>query len=337
MATSTTTGAASLEDAQSLVARLRSGDVRALARAISLVENDAPGATAVLSGCFPYTGHALRIGLTGAPGAGKSTLVDQLARHYRAQSESVGIVAVDPTSPFTGGAILGDRIRMQSHHADPGLYIRSMATRGFLGGLASTTADIASIVEASGKMRLMIETVGAGQDEVDIVRLVDVTVVILVPGLGDDVQNIKAGILEIADIFVVNKSDREGADRVEREIRAMQSLGGHAEGWVPPVVRTIASTGEGTTALADTIERCAQWLQESGKLEQKRTAAWQQRLLEMVRQRLTRELVQHHLGTSELAAYAQAVAARDEDPYVLVERLVRGLMDLRSTESRPSI
>lgn len=330
-----TTGAASLEDAQSLVARLRSGDVRALARAISLVENDVPGAAAVLSGCFPHTGHALRIGVTGAPGAGKSTLVDQLARHYRAQSESVGIVAVDPTSPFTGGAILGDRIRMQSYHADQGLYIRSMATRGFLGGLASTTADIASIVEASGKSRLMIETVGAGQDEVDIVRLADVTVVILVPGLGDDVQNIKAGILEIADIFVVNKSDREGADRVEREIRAMQSLGGHADGWVPPVVRTIASTGEGATALADTIERCVQWLRESGKLEQKRTAAWQQRLLEMVRQRLTRELVHHHLGTSELAAYARAVAARDEDPYVLVERLVRGLMDSHSAESRP--
>ncbi len=337
MATSTTTGAASLEDPKTLIARLRSGDVRALARAISLVENDAPGAADVLSGCFPYTGQALRIGLTGAPGAGKSTLVDLLARHYRAQSESVGIVAVDPTSPFTGGAILGDRIRMQSHHADPGLYIRSMATRGFLGGLASTTADIASIVEASGKTRLMIETVGVGQDEVDIVRLADVTVVILVPGLGDDVQSIKAGILEIADIFVVNKSDREGADRVEREIRAMQSLGDHAEGWVPPVVRTVASTGEGTTALAETIERCAQWLRESGKLEQKRTAAWQQRLLEMVRQRLTRELVQHHLGTSELATYARAVAARDEDPYVLVERLVRGLVDLHSGESRPSI
>ena len=335
MATSMTTGAALLEDAQSLVARLRSGDVRALARAISLVENDAPGAAAVLSGCFPHTGQALRIGLTGAPGAGKSTLVDQLARRYRAQLESVGIVAVDPTSPFTGGAILGDRIRMQSHHADPGLYIRSMATRGFLGGLASTTAEIASIVEASGKTRLMIETVGAGQDEVDIVRLADVAVVILVPGLGDDIQNIKAGILEIADIFVVNKSDREGADRVEREIHAMKSLGRHADCWVPPVVRTIASTGEGTTALADAIERCAQWLRESGKLEQKRTAAWQQRLLEMVRQRLTCELVHHHLATSELAAYARAVAARDEDPYVLVERLVRGLMDSHSAESRP--
>lgn len=234
MATSSTTGAAHSEEVENLVARLRTGDVRALARAISLVENDSPGAAAVLSACFPYTGQALRIGLTGAPGAGKSTLVDQLAKFYRAQQHSVGIVAVDPTSPFTGGAILGDRIRMQGHHADAGLYIRSMATRGFLGGMASTTADIASIVEASGKTRLMIETVGVGQDEVDIVRLADVTVVILVPGLGDDVQSIKAGILEIADIFVVNKSDREGADRVEREIRSMQSLGGHAEGWVPP-------------------------------------------------------------------------------------------------------
>ncbi len=329
MATSTPIGAADLNGVESLVARLRAGDVRALARAISLVENDAPGAAAVLSACFPHTGGALRIGLTGAPGSGKSTLVDQLARHYRGEAETVGIVAVDPTSPFTGGAILGDRIRMQSHHADPGLYIRSMATRGFLGGLASTTADVASIVEASGKARLMIETVGVGQDEVDIVRLADVTVVVLVPGLGDDVQSIKAGILEIADIFVVNKSDREGADRVEREIRTMQSLGGHAEGWVPPVVRTVASTGEGTAALAEAIERCVRWLRQNGKLEEKRAEAWQQRLLEMIRQRLTHELVHHRIGTSELRAHAQAVAEREEDPYVLVERLVRGLLDLQ--------
>jgi len=317
---------------QSLVERLRGGDVRALARAISQVENDTSDAAAVLSACFPYTGQALRIGLTGAPGAGKSTLVDQLAKYYRVQEHTVGIVAVDPTSPFTGGAILGDRIRMQGHHADPGLYIRSMATRGFLGGMASTTADVASIVEASGKTRLMIETVGVGQDEVDIVRLADVTVVILVPGLGDDVQSIKAGILEIADIFVVNKSDREGADRVEREIRTMQSLGGHAEGWVPPVVRTIASTGEGTAALAEAIDRCAHWLRQSGRLETKRTEAWRQRLLEMIRQRLTRELVRHRMGASELAAHAHAVAGRDEDPYVLVERLVRDLLDLHRDE-----
>ncbi len=320
------------QEAESLVERLRAGDVRALARAISLVENNSAAGTAVLSACFPYTGGALRIGLTGAPGSGKSTLVDQLARHYRAQQHSVGIVAVDPTSPFTGGAILGDRIRMQSHHADPGLYIRSMATRGFLGGLASTTADIASIVEASGKTRLMIETVGVGQDEVDIVRLADVTVVVLVPGLGDDVQSIKAGILEIADIFVVNKSDREGADRVEREIRTMQSLGGHAEGWVPPVVRTIASTGEGTELLADAIDRCAAWQRQSGTLEQKRKAGWQERLLEMVRQRLTYELVRHRMGASEMEAHARAVAEGDEDPYVLVERLVRELLDLHRSE-----
>ena len=335
METFSSTGVARAEEVQDLVSRLRSGDVRALARAISLVENDAADASAVLSACFPHTGHALRIGLTGAPGAGKSTLVDQLARHYRHLRESVGIIAVDPTSPFTGGAILGDRIRMQSHHADTGLYIRSMATRGFLGGLASTTADIASIVEASGKTRLMIETVGVGQDEVDIVRLADVTVVILVPGLGDDVQSIKAGILEIADIFVVNKSDREGADRVEREIRAMQSLGGHAEGWVPPVVRTVASTGEGTTALAEAIDRCAAWLREGDRLEKKRAEAWRNRLLEMIRQRLTRELIRHRLGGAELVRHARAISAGDEDPYVLVERLVQDLLDLHRDELRP--
>lgn len=334
MATLPSTSAANLQQVESLVARLRAGDVRALARAISLVENNSQGSAAVLSACFPHTGQALRIGLTGAPGSGKSTLVDQLARHYRMLQQTVGIVAVDPTSPFTGGAILGDRIRMQSHHADPGLYIRSMATRGFLGGMASTTADIASIVEASGKALLMIETVGVGQDEVDIVRLADVTVVVLVPGLGDDVQSIKAGILEIADIFVVNKSDREGADRVEREIRTMQSLGGHAEGWVPPVIRTIASTGEGVVLLAEAIDRCADWLRQHGKLKQKRIAAWQERLLEMIRQRLTHELVHHRLGSAEIAAHARAVDRGEEDPYVLVERLVHSLLDLHQTKPR---
>ncbi len=338
MASVTPPQAVHLEEAENLVASLRDGNVRALARAISLVENDASGAASVLSACFPYTGLALRIGLTGAPGTGKSTLVDRLASHYRAQQQTVGIVAVDPTSPFTGGAILGDRIRMQRHHADPGLYIRSMATRGFLGGLASTTADVASVVEASGKTRLLIETVGVGQDEVDIVRLADVTVVVLVPGLGDDVQSIKAGILEIADIFVVNKSDREGADRVEQEIRAMQSLGGHAEGWVPPVVRTVATTGDGTVALAETMERCAEWLRQTGKLEQKRAAAWQKRLVEMIRQKLVRELIHHRLGISDLEAHALAVAARNEDPYRLVDKLVRGLLDLREDDRQhPSI
>jgi LAO/AO transport system kinase len=324
MTTSASLDGTDVEMAASLAARLRGGDIRALARAISLVENSSPLAPAILSACFPHTGRALRIGLTGAPGSGKSTLADRLAEHYRSLGETVGIVAVDPTSPFSGGAILGDRIRMQRGHDDPGLYIRSMATRGFLGGLASATADVASLVEATGKDRLMIETVGVGQDEVEVVRLADITVVVLVPGLGDDVQSIKAGILEIADIFVVNKSDREGADRVEREIRTMQSLG-HGE-WVPPVVRTVATTGEGTAALAETIERAASWLREKGKFEEKRATAWRERLIGMIRRRLTEELVRHRMDRSEMDAHAHAVARGQQDPYVLVEELVQGLL-----------
>src|SRR5438067_2905494 len=197
------------------VERVRSGDVRALARAITAIENDPAQAARLMKALFPHSGRATVIGLTGSPGAGKSTLADHLAREYRKQERTIGIIAVDPTSPYTGGAILGDRIRMQAHHADTGIYIRSMATRGFLGGLARATADVATVLDASGKNIVLVETVGVGQDEIDIVRLADVTVVILVPGMGDDVQTIKAGIMEIADIFVINKSDREGAERVE--------------------------------------------------------------------------------------------------------------------------
>src|SRR5437660_10306568 len=203
------------------VDRIRAGEVRALARAISVIEDNRPEAAQLLKALFPHSGKATVLGLTGSPGAGKSTLVDQLAREYRKQQKTVGIIAVDPTSPYTGGAILGDRIRMQAHHADNGIYIRSMATRGSLGGLARTTADVTTLLDASGRDLILIETVGVGQDEVAIVRLADITVVILVPGMGDDVQTIKAGIMEIADIFVINKSDREGAERVEREIRAL--------------------------------------------------------------------------------------------------------------------
>ena len=199
----------------------------------------------MLKALFPQSGLARILGLTGPPGAGKSTLVDQLARHYRKADRTVGIIAVDPTSPYTGGAILGDRIRMQEHFSDPGIFIRSMATRGSLGGLARTTSDVAMVLDASGRDVVMIETVGVGQDEVDIVRLADITVVILVPGMGDDVQTIKAGIMEIADIFVINKSDRDGAERVEREIRALQSLAIRSDKWTPPIIKTVATEREG--------------------------------------------------------------------------------------------
>ncbi len=305
-----------------LIDRVRSGDVRALARAISLVENDAPLAADVLAACFPHTGRALRIGVTGSPGAGKSTIVDKLARHYRAKDVSVGVIAVDPTSPFTGGAILGDRIRMQENLSDPGFYVRSMATRGSLGGLARTTADVASVIEASGKDVILIETVGVGQDEIDIVRLSDVTIVVLVPGMGDDVQSLKAGIMEIADLFVVNKADREGADRVEKEVRAMQSLATSHGSWVPPVVKTIASTGEGIDRLTETIEQMKQWLDVDGRLEARRKVYWRERITEMMRHALMSQVREHGLSDAELEAHAARVAGKEENPYRLVPELV---------------
>src|SRR6185437_8828177 len=261
----------------------RAGEVRALARAISTIEDGRPESVSLLKALFQHSGKARIIGITGAPGAGKSTLVDQLAREYRRQQDTVGIIAVDPTSPYTGGAILGDRIRMQAHHADSGIYIRSMATRGFLGGLARATNDVATVLDASGKNKVLIETVGVGQDEIDIVRLADVTVVILVPGMGDDVQTIKAGIMEIADIFVINKSDREGADRVEREIRSMQSLAIRSDKWTPPIIKTVAMDGKGIPELAAAIVNYEQFLEQKDLLLKKKISNWRERLIEMLR------------------------------------------------------
>jgi len=305
-----------------LVERVCAGDVRALARAISLVENDSPLAAELLAACFPHSGRALRIGVTGSPGAGKSTIVDKLARHYRAKGISIGVIAVDPTSPFTGGAILGDRIRMHENLNDPGFYVRSMATRGSLGGLSRTTADAASVIEASGKDVVLIETVGVGQDEIDIVRLSDITIVVLVPGMGDDVQSLKAGIMEIADLFVVNKADREGADRVEKEVRAMQSLASSHDSWVPPVVKTVASTGEGIDELTETIEQMKQWLYADGRLEARRKVYWRERITEMMRHGLMRQVREHGLSDAELEKHAARVAGRQENPYTLVPELV---------------
>ena len=309
---------------QPLIDQLRDGDHRALARAISTVENRTPGWSELLKALFPHSGHARILGLTGPPGAGKSTLVDQLARHYRKENRTVGIIAVDPTSPYTGGAILGDRIRMQEHFSDPGIYIRSMATRGSLGGLARTTADVATVLDASGRDLVMIETVGVGQDEVDIVRLAEITIVILVPGMGDDVQTIKAGIMEIADIFVINKCDRDGAERVEREIRALQSLAVRGDNWTPPIVKTVASQGAGITELGAAIRQYESYLQEENLVVKRKVENWQNRLLEMLRDALL-ERARQQLGDGTLARYAAEVAEHKRDPYSLVEEIVNTL------------
>ena len=312
------------QDTQSQIARLCAGDTRALAQAISAVENRAAGWSDLLKALFPHTGKARVLGITGAPGAGKSTLVDQLAKHYRKQNQTVGIIAVDPTSPYTGGAILGDRIRMQDHHSDPGIYIRSMATRGSLGGLARATADAATILDASGRDLIMIETVGVGQDEIDIVRLADVTIVILVPGMGDDVQTIKAGIMEIADIFVINKSDREGAERVEREIRAMQSLSTRHDRWTPPIVKTVATDGVGIQELAEAIADYEAYLKNENLVLKKNVENWQERLVEMLRDAML-EKARAQLDRGSLERYASEIAEHKRDPYSLVEEIVRGV------------
>jgi LAO/AO transport system kinase len=302
--------------------RVIEGDARAVARAISLIEDEAPSGAELIRRIFASTGRAYLVGITGPPGSGKSTLVDRLIAEIRKTSKTVGVVAVDPTSPFSGGAILGDRVRMQAHAGDAGVFIRSMATRGHLGGLARATSEAALVLDAAGTDVVLIETVGVGQDEIDIVRTADVSIVTLVPGSGDEVQALKAGIMEIADIFVVNKADRDGADRTVASIEANLSLQTFAPGeWRPPILKTEATTGKGVPELLVTIEH---FRTHTGASQgSRRRARAEFRLRELLAQRFVQHVEQQVLGAAELGGILDRIAARELDPYAAVDEIVR--------------
>jgi LAO/AO transport system kinase len=304
--------------------RILAGEPRAVARAISIVEDGMAGAAELMRGVFPHTGRGLVVGITGSPGAGKSSLVDKLAALYRGRGERVGIVAVDPSSPFSGGAILGDRIRMQALGLDPGVFIRSMATRGNLGGLARATVDAVAILDAAGYGKIVVETVGVGQDEVEIVKTADCSVVVLVPGMGDDIQAIKAGIMEIGDVFVINKADRDGVLRTEKELEALLSLAHRPDGWLPPIVKTVATENKGIEELAAAVESYREFQRSSPGAHGRRSAVARWRILELLRERLLARALERDGVRARLESLALEVADKRRDPYTAVEELLDG-------------
>lgn len=306
---------------QSLIDRIAAGEPGAVARAISKVEDGAADVPELMKQLFSRTGRALIVGITGAPGAGKSTLVDKLAAFYRRNGERVGIIAVDPSSPFTGGAILGDRIRMQTLSLDKGVFIRSMATRGNLGGLARATVEAVAILDAAGFERIIIETVGVGQDEIEIAKAADVCVVVLVPGMGDDVQTMKAGIMEIGDVLVINKADREGVLRTEKELEALLTFATRDDEWEPLIVKTVAIENKGIEDLATAIDRCRKFgRSSSSNLRRQAIARW--RIVELLRERLVTQTLNTDSALQKLDQLALEVANKQRDPYSAVDELM---------------
>jgi LAO/AO transport system kinase len=311
-----------MTDLEALAAGIRAGQYRALAKAISLVERDDPQSERLLADIYPATGKARVLGITGSPGSGKSTLVASIARFMRKQGKRVGIIAVDPTSPFTGGAILGDRIRMSDLYTDKGVFIRSMATRGFLGGLARATNDVVDVLDASGFDLVLVETVGVGQDEVEVVRTVQTNIVVLVPGMGDDIQAIKAGIMEIGDVFVVNKADRPGADKTVTEIQMMMSLVEEHGDWIPPIVKTVASKNEGIGELDEAVTAHYAYLERSGELVRRSRERVRIRIETDLKQKFMDHLIGGVVPRAEYETLLDDVLHKKDNPHDAAENLL---------------